>query len=183
MEDDDSCTPWEFSKAKKQLIRDLADGSVDGMTCRQVYESRPGVYKTRWCAFTKFSGRFYKLRATIRAELERKNKDEAALFNDMALGMGCREKDYPIFNGSLAEEFLKLDIEDGLHKTMKPAELHNLRPAYKLWPAGVFRDCIYATLRDKRERPYWTAKAIEKKKEKLEKRKKKTAARRKREGV
>ena len=98
--------------------------------------------------------------------------------NDMALGMQCREKDYPIFKGSLAEEFLLLDIEDDMQEIMKPAALYKSRTAYSLWLPEVFRDHLYQALRDRRERPYWMARKKEKKKEKIEKRRKKIAARR-----
>jgi len=173
---DDALTPWEHSNAKKQLIQDIVDGLTEGKKPKEIYESRPGVYKTEYCSLDKFRSRLYTLKETLPKHIDRKKVDEQGLLHDMALGMGERRKPYPIFKGSLVEELVVLDIEDGKHERMGPKEFHQSRDAYKAWPVNVFRDHIYQILRDKRKRPYWTALAKAKCDEKIRKKQSKAKA-------
>lgn len=53
----------------------------------------------------------------------------------------------PQWNGSRAQELLKLDIADGKHTTKEPIALRESKEEYKVYSLDTFRDHIYQELR------------------------------------
>lgn len=79
---------------------------------------------------------------------------------------------YPRWHGSAAQKLLKEDVSNKLQEAMKPRELRLTRPEYQEFPLKVFRDHVQQEIRERKERPYWMARAAKKKKEKANKKKK-----------
>ena len=81
---------------------------------------------------------------------------------------------------------MKYDLDEGLHETMLPRELHKLHAEYAAWPLEVFRnhihqELIHQELKDRKQRPYWLAKRKEKEEKKIEKAKAKAKAKAKKQ--
>jgi len=76
----------------------------------------------------------------------------------------------PRWEGSEAERLLKLDMEEGLHKVLRPQEPIYNHPEYAGWPLEVFRNHIHQNMRSKLETPYWMAKRAEKEAKKAKRR-------------
>jgi hypothetical protein len=157
---------WQYSDAKKQLTRDILDGKTDGMTPQQVYEMHAEYkqYKSK-----NFNPNFNRLKKTLQGLQDRADEDEAAFLHDEALNLRANNKPYPRWGGSVAERLLKIDIDTGKHKTMKPRELQTTQPEYSLYPLKVFRDHVQQELRARCERSYWLARNREKKEKKKKK--------------
>ena len=157
--------PWFYSDAKKLLTKDIVAGRCDGKKPKQVLEMHPKVYKP----YKKnFSNNLRNLREAIADKKEVADRDAAAFAHDVQIGVRRNSKPYPIWQGSEAERLLKMDITNGKHLEMKPAELLATRPEYAPWVSfpKVFRDHIQQELRARKERPYWLARRKEKEMEK-----------------
>jgi len=159
---------WRYSEAKKQLARDILAGKTKGKKPKQVHESRPMYEQYK---LSNFRTNFTNLKATLEGLQRRAESDEAAFLHDEALNLRTNNKPYPRWGGSVAERFLKIDIDAGKHKVMEPLQLHKTRPEYSPYPLTVFRDHIHQELRGRRERPYWMARREEAEKKKKKKKK------------
>ena len=164
-------TPWRKSEAKKQLIKDIKNGTIEGWGPKEVHLFRP-FYEER--PYENFRNNLRNLRKSLKDLQSLADEDAAALAHDEALDhLRKNSNPYPLWHGSEAERLLKLDIDNGLHKQMHPSELKATRNEYKPWPRKVFGDHIQQELRARRERPYWMARRAEKEAEKAKKKKKK----------
>jgi len=150
--------PWRYSDAKKQLIKDILDGTTDGKKPKEVHESRP-EFKER--KLSSFRGYLYTLRKALQEQKGRADADKAAFLHDEALKLRENNKPYPCWGGSVAERKLKIDIDAGKHKTMKPRQLQATRPQYAPYPPKVFKDHIQQEIRSRCERSYWMARRAE----------------------
>lgn len=162
--------PWRNCEAKKQLIRDILDGTINGMEPRDVHAFRPLYYER---AFKKFSTNLRNLRKDLNANQDRADSDAAALAHDEALNLRKNSKPYPQWQGSEAARLLKLDLDLKKQLRMKPCLLHSSREEYMEYPLDVFRGHIQQELRERTERPYWLARKAEKEAKKLKKKKEK----------
>jgi hypothetical protein len=156
--------PWEHSEAKKQLARDIIDGTVtDNMAAANVFLMRPEfqLYKKK-----NFVPNFKRLKKKIRERGQYARADHAALARDLVLHpvAPLTHGGYPRWDGSDAERWLKIDIDNDLDDEMAPQELWAMRPAYMLFPKKVFRDHINQERRSRREKGYWLHKMCLKKK-------------------
>jgi hypothetical protein len=154
-------SPWINSKAKKQLYHDIIDGTVtDGMAPGAVFLMRPEfqVYKEE-----NFKTNFKSLKKAIRAKQGYAVTDSAAFANDRRVNPLLQPTGRPRWNGSAAERFLKEDIEEGLHMTMKPAALYQTRQEYQVFALDVFRPHIHQEIRSSKGNAYWLAKKLKKK--------------------
>ncbi len=61
--------------------------------------------------------------------------------------MAAAKGNYPEWEGSEAQSWLKKDMKAGKHDTLQPMELWETRDAYQLFPLEVFRDHIYQEIR------------------------------------
>ena len=137
---------WNNSTAKALLQKDLAMEIIplDGRTmgAQAVYASRP--------EYSAFPFEFFKRRlSTLRREAKSQNvrraDDVAAYARDRLLFPQplYDAKGNLRWEGSAAENHLKLDIANGLHQQMRPRELHQTRAEYQAFDANIFRDHIY----------------------------------------
>jgi len=161
-------TPWQNSYAKKLLTQDILDGKIDGMSVEEVHNFRPeyGVYK-----FERFKINLKNLISKYEDFTKRAQYDNEALAHDLALNLQVQSKPYPTWQGSVAEQCLKEDIDQGKHLDIKPQQLLESRPEYSPWSnhLKVFRDHIQQEVRARKERPYWMARRKEKEEEKQKK--------------
>jgi hypothetical protein len=159
--------PWRNSHAKKLLITDIIDGRIDDdMTPKQVFAFRPEfqVYN-----YDNFVTNLRNMRKTVTKQQDLADDDEAAFAHDELLELRVNGKPYPRWQGSVAEQLLKQDIDNGRHINMKPRELRESRLEYRPYPQTVFRDHIHQELRARMERPYWLARRKEKEEAKQKK--------------
>jgi len=86
------------------------------------------------------------------------SRKRAALAHDLLLPPRAATDprgSYPRWDGSKAQRLLKLDIDSGEHKKMKPEKLHATRTEYQDFPLKVFRDHINQETKSRREKAYW----------------------------
>ena len=145
--------PWQDSKARKLLYKDIVDGLVDDhLPPRVVIRMRP--------EYDEYQEYFANYLRTLRMSIK-KNKDNAALASravqhDRRVMLPFASKDYPPWRRSEADVSLKADIADKLHERLKPKELYESRPEYKdVYPLRVFRNHIYQEVNSERESSYW----------------------------
>jgi len=145
--------PWQYSKAKELLTKDIVDGVVDdNMPPREVIRLRPeyAEYKEYFANYLRT------LRASIKANKANAALASRAVKHDRRVMIPFASKPYPAWRRSEADISLKADIADNKHKEMKPKELYESREEYhKFYPLGVFRNHIYQEENSKRESSYW----------------------------
>jgi hypothetical protein len=156
-------SPWRNSKAKRLLYHDILDGVVTAsMVPATVFRMRPEyqVYLE-----DNFKTNFKNLKQAIKDKQEYAVIDSAAFAHDRRVNppVELTAKGCPHWNGSAAETFLKQDMDDGLHLTMKPAVLHMTRSEYQVYPLAVFRPHIGQEKRARLNNTYWLAKKKKKK--------------------
>jgi hypothetical protein len=137
-------------------------------TPKQVYEIH-AEYKQY--ELKNFSPNFNRLKKPLQGLQDRADEDEVAFLHDEALNLRANNKPYPRWGGTVAEDLLKIDIDAGKHKNIKPRELQATRPEYSLYPLKVFRDHVQQELRARCERSYWLARHRETKEKKKHSRK------------
>jgi hypothetical protein len=159
--------PWRTSHAKVLLIKDIVDGTIDDdMAPKQVFVMRP---EFQLYTYNNFATNLRNLRKTVAKQQDLADDDEAAFAHDELLGLRVNSKPYPRWQGSVAEQLLKQDIDNGRHVSMKPRELKESRAEYGPYPGTIFRDHIHQELRARMERPYWLARRKEKEEAKRKK--------------
>jgi hypothetical protein len=137
---------WKDSEAKRLLIQDLMSGEIPldpkEMEPAQVYLQRPEFASL--FAYERFRDRLRDLRAQIRASNHCARSDSAALAHDRRIypKKTYNHRGEPRWEGSEAERLLKLDIDKGKNKSLKPIDLHQSRNEYKMYPLTVFRKHI-----------------------------------------
>jgi sRNA-binding carbon storage regulator CsrA len=162
------------SARRKLLVADIKDGKHRGKQPKELWLSRPEYQQD---SLKLFRSRFYSIRKSLEENIARKEKDEKAFADDKKRGVGTTNQPYPKFKGSDAEKLLQKDLDEMVHESMMPSEIHKLHEgAYAPWPLEVFRNHIYQELKDRKQRPYWLGKRKEKEAKKIEKAKKKEKA-------
>lgn len=145
---------WKNSKAKKILRQDIIDGKCDGLKPKQVYQMHPD-----YAIFPKenFSNNLRNLRLLIKKQKERSDFHLDALMNDLTLNPrpAVDVRGVPRWHESEAERKLKIAVAQGLHRDLKPKELHASDPDYLVFPLAVFRDHVYQEIRSQTETEYW----------------------------
>jgi hypothetical protein len=165
--DDGDEVLYATSRRRKLLVADIRAGKHHAMQPKELWLSRPEYQQDK---LSLFRSRYYSLHSTIQAATKRKERDEKAFIEDAKLGIGTKFLPYPKFKGSDAEAILKNDLDQGLHESMQPREMHKLHSgAYAPWPLEVFRNHIHQELRDRKQRPYWLGKRKEKEDKKIKK--------------
>ena len=157
--------PWADSQAKEQLFRDIVAGKVtEDMKPRVVFAMHPELYSE----YKKgFGSNYRNLQEAIAKEQARADQDRNFIEHDLALHPPAPfdGRGHPRWCGSEAERLLMQDIQDGVHKTMKPADLVQSRPEYAPWLhfEDVFCDHIHQITRSERGRNYWLSRPKTKK--------------------
>jgi len=161
--------PWKHSEAKKSLVRDMADGKLDGLKPAEVCLFRE-EHQEHKCS--NFASNLKNHQQNFAEKNQLATEDAAALAHDLALGARVNNKPHPIWQGSEAERLLKLDIDIGKHLDLEPSSLQQTQHEHGLHPLNVFCDHIHQELRARKERPCWMARRKEKEeakqKEKIE---------------
>lgn len=108
-----------------------------------------------------FRTNYRNLQAAIAQQKESAEEDELALANyiQQKQARPAKAMAYPRWNGSDAEALLGADITSGVHERLKPEDLRDTRPEYKLFPLKVFRDHVYDEVRKRKCRAYWLHKS------------------------
>jgi len=148
--------PWQFSRAKELLYKDIVDGVVDdSMPPRVVVAMRP-----EWEEYSDgFAGYLRTLRISIRKSQENAAVASRAVKHDRRVMIPVANTKYPAWRRSEADVALKGDLADGKHKEMKPKELHASREEYSVYPLKVFRKHIYQEVNSERQSSYWLHRA------------------------
>ena len=137
---------WKYSQAKKLLVAGLSNGDIpldaNEMPAEVVYQQQPDFTDF---TFTHFKDRLRYNRSTIAAKKKRANEEMQAFLHDQALypRQPTNQFGEPRWEGSEAEQFLRLDMDQGIHLTMKPMQLFYSRPEYhEVFTLDVFRKHI-----------------------------------------
>lgn len=126
---------------------------------REVFQKMNGVKN----GYAKFQRNLRELRKRVMKWKAETESDEAAFAHDKALYPTDPSK--PRWPGSDAEFFLRQDVDEGIHKLMKPADLQKTRECYQVFQLDQFRNHIYQECRKRLESPYWRNVRLEKEKE------------------
>ena len=143
---------WQFSKAKEILNTAIIDGIISEdatddngnptLSVEAIYLFHEEFAKY---SFEKFGDRLARVRADIKRHKKRAVVDLKAFVrykenNPVSL---FSRKGYGQWQGSIAQEYLLIDIGDNLHITNKPKALWESRPEYyESFPLDAFRDKI-----------------------------------------
>ena len=146
---------WKDSRAKELLRIDIVEKRVTSdMKPKVVYAMRP-----EYQAFKKknFSKNYRTLQKGIAKDQQRADVDHAAVARDLQLHPPAthHSRGYPRWAGSEAERLLQIDVENGIHTTLKPRELRATQEEYRAYPLDVFRMHIHQETRRRKERSYW----------------------------
>ena len=141
-------TPWGKSEAKQLLRDDIIRGIVKlEMDGDAVFQMRPEyqLYK-----LVNFKTNLKNLREAIDKDYKRMQKDYEWYKHDRVLLKELRKNDPPQvhWRQSEARKLLKQDIDDGLHKMMKPSKLWESRQEYLAFAPDVFRKHIHQEVDD-----------------------------------
>ena len=120
-----------------------------------VYDMHDGIYHS--FPLKNFKINLKNLIVAIDQKKEDAQRDEKALTNTL-MQRPCIQQDqpfYPKWRNSDARNLLLMDIKDGLDKTMKPAELWQYRPEYKIFPLKTFRDHMNKEIKKPVIKAYW----------------------------
>lgn len=140
---------WKTSKAKVHLFTLLVKGIVDvngKRDPRKVFDTHCKNHPSfAEFSYENFPARLRALRIAIKERRERAEDDELALAHDRLIHPKPTHdvRGYPQWDGHEAHRLLKEDIDNGLHKQMKPKELWDTRDEYKEFPLDVFRKHIH----------------------------------------
>ena len=155
-------TSWKSSMAKKILERDLISGAIplDAklMKPKEVYQRHPEFSDF---AYDRFPSRLRDLRRQITDKSTSATLDQAALAHDRQLYPKAthNHRGEPRWEGSEAEQLLRLDMDAGKHKIMKPQELYNSRKEFSNnYPLKVFQKHIDQEERRRKMLAYYATK-------------------------
>jgi hypothetical protein len=148
---------WRDSKAKSLLKKDLVDGTIPlsnaEMDAVDVYLSRVEFTEFR---FENFRSNLRALRKKIKEKKRLACEEKAALEHDRILFPKClvNSKGEPRWEGSNAEQQLKLDMDQGYHNVMTKRELWESRAEYMIFSSKIFRKHVYQEERSRKFRAY-----------------------------
>lgn len=150
---------WHTSEAKKLLENDLISGTIPlhngdgGMEPKDVYLQRPEEFAE--FTYEYFRDRLRAIRNQISEKKSLASTDSIALSNDRRIHPKSTHNSWgePRWDGSIAEQLLKLDVSEGRHMTMKPQDLYQSRPEYcNNYPLSVLRKHIDQEVRRQKAR-------------------------------
>ena len=141
--------------AKELLTKEIIEGRIpDSMEPKDVYEmpAHSNIFKK--VKFGNFKANLKSLRTRLQELKSKADVDKAAWRHD--------RQEHPIdwekrWQGTSAATWLKRDIDDNLHKSMTPKQLHATRSEYQAFSLEVFRKHIHQEQRSRIEGAYWIA--------------------------
>jgi hypothetical protein len=134
---------WRDSEAKKHLLQDLDLGIItDEMDAREVYMLREEYQEFE---FEKFRDRLRDYKKKKAEKTTRSFAEEQARQEDVQdhPPPSHNHRGVPRWEGSEAQKLLKVDVESGASRSMKPVELWQSNPVYQAFDKDVFRGHIY----------------------------------------
>jgi hypothetical protein len=150
--------PWDI--AKPILRKQYIEGKItDEMKPKEVWAMQPEFMEVK---YENFRSNFARLKKSIKEHKTRADDDEAGYLHDMEIYTLAKDMD-EYWDGSSAQQLLKVDIEKKRHEEMKPRLLWTLRPEYQKFTLNKFRGHIHQELRRSRETNYWIVKQRKKK--------------------
>jgi len=141
---------WRYSKAKQLVSQDLIDGLIpleghfDAKEIFKEHYEGHEFFKNFPFDQERYTARIERIRKAIAKLQTWAEYDSQKLLEDLAK-QPRPEKNIRgelRWDGSEAQELLKLDMEHGLHLQMKPSKLRDTRAAYKLFGIRVFQQHI-----------------------------------------
>jgi hypothetical protein len=136
---------WRNTEAARLLEKDLMEDNIpldaEDMEPRVVYFQRPEFSDVD---YEKFRRNLNEMRKRHRAMKSRANDDAEALAHDRRIypKPAFNHRGEPRWEGSDAEKSLRLDVQAGKNRTMRPKALYESREEYKIVPLDVFRGHI-----------------------------------------
>ena len=152
-QDDDSVAPeWGKSEARDYLFNLIVNEEIpgkDGITPREVFDkyckSRPEFKHFQDYKAIKFADKLRQQRTRAGKKKDRAKEDDKFYQHDRQI-FPPRTEDTggePVWAGSKAQEYLRIDLQDNKRSKMKPKALQNERDEYLEWTPDKFRDKIY----------------------------------------
>jgi hypothetical protein len=144
---------WRSSAARAILLRDLEPGGLlvgmDHETAENVfayYKGKPGFEQV---VLSQFKARLSDHRKQASRDRKYAERDSEACRVDRLVHP--RNTKNPrgqlVFDIHPAKRLLRMDIANGMHKTMSPSELQATRPAYGEFEPKIFTHRIYQEVR------------------------------------
>lgn len=158
---------YGHSAAKYYLEQDLLTGKIPldyrQMSYQQAFATRPEF--AQFDGARLFQGRLQRARARAKKDGSTGAEEMAALTEDRKQypEKTTTHDGFPVWEGSLAQKYLILDVRLGNHTKYTPEEFQRTRPAYSQFPLSVFRNHIYQQVK----RIKWVAHLQEKEKKKF----------------
>lgn len=153
---------WGKSKSKAILRRGILNGTIKPtMSPEAVYAMDLDEHK-KW-DFKNWKANLARLQSAISRERIRMARDARDFGHDKAIVMKSRGTNEPTpWHLSTCPKLLKKHVDDGLHLSHKPKELHALHEEYQVYDLAVFRNHIYQEIdsRNKRETRFERKKAV-----------------------
>ena len=138
--------PWNDSIAREMLERDLATGVIPlsghVMRSKAVYATRPEYAAYPLELFTR---RLSTMHTAARTKSVLRANDAAGYGHDRLLFPKPThdERGHLRWEGSVAEQLLKTDITNYMHKQILPRALYNTRAEYPSLHPDIFREHIH----------------------------------------
>jgi hypothetical protein len=155
-------TTWKGSKARDLLEKDLISGDipldVDVMDAKEVYLQRPEFANFEYAQFRE---RLRYLRNQIKEKKDSATSASAALSRDRQIypKASHNHRGEPRWEGSEMERLLRLDMDDGKDKSLKPIDLYQSRKEYsENYTLSVFRKHIDQEQRRRKMLAYYATK-------------------------
>jgi hypothetical protein len=150
--------PWAKSDAKQYLRNAIIQGLVTKSTPLEEVLQMNSAFSNYPKA--NFKRNLKALLESIDKDQERANSDAAAVEHDLAQHPRAEHttRNLPFWDGSRAQELLKIDIANGVHLQMTKKEFWMSKEEYQLFPLPNFRNAIYQEVRSKKAKSYWSSK-------------------------
>jgi hypothetical protein len=169
-------TQWADSEARELLEKDLKSGRIPlekskAWPLLRVY-NLPERPQFRLFEHKQFIANLRCLRNHIKVKRQAGAVDALALAHDRSIHGGIyraaatnyQQGGAPRWDGSLAQQSLNQDMDEGKHMTMKPKELRATRDEYLVFDKGVFAKHILQEVTTRKFLVYMKAKAEKMKK-------------------
>ncbi len=136
-----SSPTWRNSETKQLLYDNVVSGVLDGMKSKVSQQTQP-EYKTM--DPTKFSSCYCSIQQSVKKDKLRADADNEAATEFMNRHPAAN---IPIWNESVAQQQLQMDVRNQNHLHTMPMELRESDPSYQEFSLDVFRNCIYKEVR------------------------------------
>ena len=145
--------PWKHSDAKRHLqaLLDDPNNAIHQMLPDEVYNS---CYLYQEYKRENFKRNLQKLRASTENRAVQINFDRHAVDNLPKRPM-LTNAGHPFWDGSEAQQILKLALSNGQFQGWKPKEVYKHNDEFQKFPLNVFRNHFYKAQASKTSSAYW----------------------------